>query len=289
MAKLLIIADLEHQCAATPRGLELASRLGLAADVVAFTHAPLGGLNLKAGDKAALRKRLLDEREKIVQARIDKCRREGQKVSLRTVWEKDLHRWVNRHCAGDAYVAVVKTGHRSESLLHTSLDWQLLRECPVPVLIVAEKKWHRARPILATLDLCSSLATKRRLNRRVLETAKELADVLGVDLEIIAAIEVPVLLADLDLVDPQAYAQEARAAMQPRIAELARAFDIPEGDFHCKRGPVERVIASQAAKVGAQIVVLGTVGRSGVKARLLGNTAEKVLRHLKTDILAIKP
>jgi universal stress protein E len=289
MAKLLIIADLGQQCAATPRGLELASRLGLAADVVAFTHAPLGGLNLKAADKATLRKRLLDEREKTVQTRIDKYRLEGQKVSLRTVWEKDLHRWINRHCAGDAYVAVVKTGHRSESLLHTSLDWQLLRECPVPVLIVAEKKWHRARPVLATLDLGSSVATKRRLNRRVLETAKELADVLGVDLEIITAIEVPVLLADLDLVDPHAYAQQARAAMQPRIAELAGAFDIPEGDFHCKRGPVERVIASQAAKVGAQIVVLGTVGRRGVKARLLGNTAEKVLRHLKTDILAIKP
>lgn len=289
MAKLLIIADMGHQCAATPRGLELAARLGLAVDVVAFTHAPLGGLNVSAAEKTNLRKRLLDEREKTVQARIDKYRREGQRVSLRTVWEKDLHRWVNKHCAGDAYVAVVKTGHRSESLVHTSLDWQLLRECPVPVLIVAEKKWHRARPVLATLDLGSSVATKRKLNRRVLETAKKLADALEVELEIITAIEVPVLLADLDLVDPAAYAREAQAAMQPRIAELARALDIPAQDFRCKRGPVERVIASQAAKVGAQIVVMGTVGRSGVKARLLGNTAEKVLRHLKTDVLAIKP
>ena len=44
-----------------------------------------------------------------------------------------------------------------------------------------------------------------------------------------------------------------------------------------------------AARVGAQIVVMGTVGRKGVKARLLGNTAERVLRHIKTDVLAIKP
>jgi universal stress protein E len=289
MAKLLIIADMGRQCAATPRGLELAARLGLGVDVVAFTYAPLGGLNVTAAEKTTLRKRLLDEREKTVQARIDKYRREGQKVSLTTVWEKDLHRWVNKHCAGDGYVAVVKTGNRSESLVHTSLDWQLLRECPAPVLIVAEKRWHRARPVLATLDLGSSVATKRKLNRRVLETAKKLAGALGVELEIIAAIEVPVLLADLDLVDPAAYAREAQAAMQPRIAELAKALDIPVADFRCKRGPVERVIASQAAKVGAQIVVMGTVGRSGVKARLLGNTAEKVLRHLKTDVLAIKP
>jgi universal stress protein E len=34
---------------------------------------------------------------------------------------------------------------------------------------------------------------------------------------------------------------------------------------------------------------MGTVGRQGVKARILGNTAENVLRHLKTDVLALKP
>ena len=94
---------------------------------------------------------------------------------------------------------------------------------------------------------------------------------------------------DLDLVDPIAYARDAEAAMGPRIAELAKACDVPPGAFHCKRGPVERVIASRAAKVGAQIVVMGTIGRKGVKGALLGNTAEKVLRHLKTDVLALKP
>ena len=289
MAKLLIIADIGDQCSATPRGLELAARLGLSADVLAFTHAPLGGLQIKAAEKATLRKRLLDEREQAVQARIEKYRTQGQKVSLKTVWEKDLHRWVNKQCASGRYVAVVKTGHRSESLVHTSLDWQLLRECPAPVLIVAEKRWHRARPVLATLDLGSTVATKRKLNRRVLDTARQLADALGVELEIITAIEVPVLLADLDLVDPGAYARQVQATMKPRITELSKEFVIPASDFRCKRGPVERVIASQAAKVGAQIVVMGTVGRKGVKARLLGNTAEKVLCHLKTDVLAIKP
>jgi universal stress protein E len=34
---------------------------------------------------------------------------------------------------------------------------------------------------------------------------------------------------------------------------------------------------------------MGTVGRQGIKAKLLGNTAESVLHHLKTDVLALKP
>lgn len=292
MGKLLVIADIEGKCSATPRGLALAAKLGLGVEVVAFTYESLGGLNVSAAEKAQVRKRLLDQRRDTVQARIDKCPgagEAGRKVALRVVWEKDLHSWIKKQCTPGRYLAVVKTGHRSESMVHTSLDWQLLRECPVPVLIVARKKWHRVRPVLATLDLASSTATKRALNRKVLDMAKQLAVGLGVELEIITAIEVPVLLADLDLVDPVTYAREAEAAMAPQIAELAQACDIPASAFRCKRGPVERVIASRAAKVGAQIVVMGTVGRKGVKARLLGNTAEKVLRHLKTDVLAVKP
>ena len=100
---------------------------------------------------------------------------------------------------------------------------------------------------------------------------------------------IPSLLADLDLIDTRAYVKNAKKDMAPNVSALAKQLGIPEKAFHIKKGPVERVIASQAASTRAQIVVLGTVGRKGVKARLLGNTAERVLRHLKTDILALKP
>mgnify|MGYP001815958468 CR=1 FL=1 len=289
MAKILIIADLKDKCVATPRGLQLGAKLGHDIDVVAFTYAPLSRLKVSATEEADIRERLVDEREHDVQARIDKYKQAGQNVTLKVVWEKNIDRWITRECAGDKYIGVIKTGNRSESLVHTSTDWQLLRECPAPMLLVAEKKWHRAKPVLVALDLSSDVATKRKLNDKTLGIAKGLAAALGVELEIIAAIEVPTLLSDLDLVDPTAYAREAKEAMKPQIRKLAAAHDIPEKAFHCKRGPVEKVIASQAAKVRAQVVVMGTVARKGVKARLLGNTAEKVLRLMKTDVLAIKP
>ena len=289
MGKILIIADLKDKCFATPRGLQLAAKLGQDIDVVAFTYAPLRRLKVSATEEADIRTRLLEEREHDVQARIDKYKQPDQNVTLKVVWEKNIDRWITRQCAGDQYTGVIKTGNRSESLVHTSTDWQLLRECPAPLLLVAEKKWHRAKPVLVTLDLSSEVATKRKLNDKTLGIAKGLAAALGVELEIITAIEIPTLLSDLDLVDPATYAREAKEAMKPQIRKLAAAHDIPEKAFHCKRGPVEKVITSQAAKVRAQVVVMGTVARKGVKARLLGNTAEKVLRHMKTDVLAIKP
>jgi len=44
-----------------------------------------------------------------------------------------------------------------------------------------------------------------------------------------------------------------------------------------------------ADKIKADLVVMGTAGHKGLVAHLLGNTAKKVLSHLRTDVLALKP
>jgi universal stress protein E len=288
MGKILIIADLEKKCFAIPRGLQIAAKLGHEVEVVAFIYAPLKAVRASAAQREGLRKRLLDERETEVRALIDKHLQTGQVASLTVVWEKNIHQWVNAQCANARYTMVVKTGHRSESLLHTSTDWQLLRECPAPVVLVAKKKWHKVKPVLAALDLASTKAAKKALNQKVLQQAMALAQALEVELEIIAAIEVPSVLAELDLVDPVTYALGVREAMRPRIAKLATEYGIPEAAFRCKRGAADKVIGSRAAEVRAQIVVMGTVARRGVKGLVIGNTAEKVLLRLRTDVMAMK-
>ncbi len=289
VGKLLVIADLDDKCVATPRGLELARKLGHSVDVVAFAYASLRRLTGDRAEQAKLKRQLLDQRELALRERIDSHARPGQDVSLRVIWMKDIHEWISKRCAGGRYDLVVKTGNRSGTFTYTSTDWHLLRECPAPVLIAAEKKWSRSKPVLATLDLGTRSRTKQDLNDAVLARAKVYADALGVELRIIAAIEIPTLLADLDIVDPDSYAKEQRQAMLPRISGLAEKHGIPEKTFRTKRGPVAKVITSEAARSRAQLVVMGTVGRSGVKAKLLGNTAEAVLQTLNTDVVALKP
>ena len=287
MAKILIIADQDKRCVAIQRGLELAEKLGCSVDVVAFAYTSLKPLKLKAAQRTLVKKRLLSEREAEVQQRIDQHKSKEQKVKLALVWEKDIAPWVIKHCSRP-YDAVVKTGHRSESFTYTSTDWQLLRECPRPVLIVADKKWHRTKPVLATVDLGSKIPEKMALNHEVIIKGKAYAAALKTDLRIITAIEVPKVLADLDLVNPADYVKEIKQEMKPRIKQLAEAHDLPKGLFRVKKGPIHKVICSDAAKQRAQLVIMGTVGRRGITARLLGNTAESVLRHLRTDVLAVK-
>ncbi|MFK8048983.1 MAG: universal stress protein [Halioglobus sp.] len=287
MGKMLVIADLKDSCIATPRGLQLAQKLGHAVEVVAFTYAPLSRMNKSNAEQKAIKSQLLEKRRRDVQARIDKYRAADQAVSLKVVWEKDIHHWVIKRST-QSIDMVVKTGSHKDSIIHTSTDWQLLRECRTPVLIVAEKKWHKTRPVLAAIDLGATSAQKKQLNHLIISRAKVLAEALDAELHLICAIEIPTLLADMDLIDPSGYVREAREKMAPAIAELAKAHDLPARSFRIKKGPVEKVITSVAAKQRAQLLVMGTVGRRGVRARLLGNTAEKVLRHLRTDVLTLK-
>ncbi len=289
MRKVLVIADLEEPGLATRRGLELADKLKASAEVVAFVYAPLNQLKISDDSRASIKNKLIAEREEEVQARIERSRHEGQKVKLRVVWEKDVAGWVTRHCAHVKFELVVKTRRPSETIIHTSSDWQLLRECSAPLLIVAEEKWPRTKPVLASVDLSTRIPAKKKLNEDILAKALELAAFMDTTVDIICAIEIPRLLSDLDLVDARSYVADAKEQMAPNIKSLAKKFHLAEDDFHVKRGPVEKVIASEAAATRAQIVVMGTVGRKGVKARLLGSTAERVLEHLKTDVLALKP
>lgn len=287
MGKMLVIADMKASCIATPRGLQLAHKLGHAVEVVAFIYAPLSRMDKTSAERKSIKNQLLAKREKEVQARIDKYRQTDQVINLKVVWEKDIHHWVIKR-SSQSFDMVVKTGSHEDSIIYASTDWQLLRECRAPVLIVAAKKWHKTKPVLAAIDLGSSSSEKKQLNHQIISKAKILAEVLGTELELICAIEIPTLLADMDLIDPISYVREAREEMKPAIARLAEEHGLPVRSFRVKKGPVEKVITSVAAKQRAQLVVMGTVGRRGVRARLLGNTAEKVLRHLRTDVLTLK-
>ncbi len=70
---------------------------------------------------------------------------------------------------------------------------------------------------------------------------------------------------------------------------LRQKFSIGERMTHVEKGLPEEVIPDLAEHLQAGIVVLGTVGRTGLSAAFLGNTAEQVIDHLRCDLLVIKP
>lgn len=287
--KLLIIADIEDKCAASARGLQLADEMDLIPEVVAFTHTDIKRLKVDKDSGAAIKAQLMAERRSTITQRINKLAGDNNGIKINIVWAESIHEWISKRVAGGDYMVVVKSRHKSESFGHTSTDWHLLRTCPVPVLLVNKKRWTKDASILATVDLGATGKTKQKLNLDVVLEARHYAEVLNMELKVLCVLEVPTLLSDLDLVDPKTYAQERQKMQLPVMQELADQSGLPTSAFVFKRGPVAKTIVSEAANNKAQLVVMGSVGRKGVKAQLIGNEAERVLGLLKTDTLTLKP
>jgi len=290
MKKLLIVMDPEHRHqVALTRGIELARATGASLEVVAFVHEYLDAISDQQTDQEAARKAITGQRQRWLEQVLALCDCSDLPITPQVVWAKRIHEWIIEHCHKERVDAVIKTGNRSETFLYTPTDWHLIRECSAPVMLVAENKWNKARPILAAVDLSSDKPVKKALNHRIIAEARQLADAMGTELHLVHALHTSVILADLDLVDMEARLRKRQAGLKPQIEHLCNTWHLQPGQVHIVSGPAQKVIPSVANQVKADMVVIGTSGKTGLAAMVIGNTAEKVLTHLRTDLLAIKP
>ena len=81
--------------------------------------------------------------------------------------------------------------------------------------------------------------------------------------------------------------EEARQDLE-RVLAPFRSHIAPAG-VHLVKGDPRVVIADFATVHSIDLLVMGTVARSGVAGRIIGNTAEAVLNQLPCSMLVIKP
>ncbi|MFM7181761.1 MAG: universal stress protein [Verrucomicrobiales bacterium] len=98
---------------------------------------------------------------------------------------------------------------------------------------------------------------------------------------------------DLQRVPEEGYRDQYRALMRERLANHLVTV-CPDAPSEWKTHVLEDVRASDAIarflkEVQADLVVLGTAGRSGLNALLLGTTAERLIHRSECSVLAIKP
>ena len=83
-----------------------------------------------------------------------------------------------------------------------------------------------------------------------------------------------------------------RAALREQVQRLADAEQVPGVPVNIEvveAGDVHREILVQAERLGSDLIVLGTHGRSGFERLFLGSTAEKVLRKARCPVMTVPP
>jgi len=75
-----------------------------------------------------------------------------------------------------------------------------------------------------------------------------------------------------------------------QAAELARAYGVPAESVLCESigGAAGPLIVEQAEKWTADLIVMGTHGRRGLRRLALGSDAERVLRAATVPVLLVR-
>jgi universal stress protein E len=215
-------------------------------------------------------------------------RRAGLKITTSAEWDFPLHEAVIRQALqiqADLIVAHQHGKHRFPALLHHT-DWELLRGSPLPVLLVRRPRAYQSTAILAAIDPTHAFGKPAALDALILQQAQTLATALDAPLHVVHAFVPPQSSPDGT---PQA---TRKRSLQEARKVLARALahrNIRPGQRHLLEGQSSLIVPAVARRLRADIVVMGAVSRSGLQRLFIGNTAERIIDELKSDLLVVKP
>jgi universal stress protein E len=185
-------------------------------------------------------------------------------------------------------------GVSSESHPLTSLDKTLIRSCPCPVWLLNSEKELSFANVLAAIDVEDHDNTHAALNRSIITAASALSGSSGVPLHIVAAwdlwMDQPLRRRAGDY-EVESWLAAKKEKSQQDLDELLAEMNvsIDASNVHLNRGVAAQVVEQVVQSEKIDLLVMGTVSRTGINGFLLGNTAETILSHAKCSILALKP
>lgn len=165
-----------------------------------------------------------------------------------------------------------------------------VRTFPGKVLVVRDTQPGPFKTVLACVDFSAT-------SRLALEQAASVATQDGAALHVVHAFHAPWRQLHYRAPTPEAaphFQAQYRAGLERRlaafVAELGRESEYLKPTLALVDVQEHRSgIAAYAAKVSADLIVLGTRGRTNLRDVLLGSTAEKVLRDSRCSVLTLKP
>ena len=222
----------------------------------------------------------------------------GVTVRCTAVWDYPPHEAIIRRAlaAHSGLVIATARGHGlGARLFLRNTDWELIRHCPVPLLLVKSSRAYRRPLVLAAVDPYHARAKPADLDARLLQAGGEIARLLHGSLQVFHAymplVSVqPMAMAAAPIVMLPPEAEEAHTEQVMRtICQLADKARIPRNRCHVRMGEVAESLSAFARRSGAAIVVMGAVSRSAIMRWFIGNTAERTLDRLSCDALIVKP
>lgn len=253
-----------------------------------------------SNERELIQELVVKDKTKIIKDLVKKYETDDLKLEYKVLWHHRPFVGVIEEILKNNYDLVIKSTYphpKLLSILLTPTDWNLLRKCPVPVLLVKNHHWPENGNILCAID-CKSIQDEEHdlLNKQILEEAHDLASMLEANVHIVSAYPVTPMniMIELPEFNHTNYEKDIlhfhQETLNNYLDEFNKTHDLTHfKKNHLKQGTPEDVISDTAKLVDAELLILGTVNRSKLSSILLGNTAEQIIDEVDCDILALKP
>ncbi|OJV92916.1 MAG: universal stress protein [Gammaproteobacteria bacterium 39-13] len=204
-----------------------------------------------------------------------------------------------KHVLKSGYDLVVKDAEsENQDKGFKSVDIELLSKCPCPVWLCRPISEHRNKiKVAVAIDPKDIPPEGYDLSLLLLRISRSLADTCNGELGIISCWDYELehflrnniwsqITEDEITKILMSVETEHRAALDGMIRESN--INGKNGIYHI-RGQADVIIPQFVVDEKIDILVMGTVARTGISGFIFGNTAEDILRKLRCSVLAIKP
>ncbi len=172
----------------------------------------------------------------------------------------------------------------------------LMRKCPCPVWVIKPSRTPRFRNVLAAIDAADKNQQGQELNTKILQLSSSIARQEQCNFHISYAwrfsggdaenVRSEISEAMMDEIYKRNY-RENKALVLNALEGIELGNVTPT--IHLPNGDPASVVPTVAQENDIDLIVMGSVSRSGISGLLMGNTAELVLRQVDCSVLTAKP
>lgn len=245
------------------------------------------------GEQAETFAKTYQEKSDWLQQQVAPYIADGYKITTEIVAFKSLYESVIETAvktSADIIIKHMRQHSLFSTVFRTSTDWNLIRHCPIPLLLTSNLESVHKKPVLAAVDVCSGEENHDRLNEIVLENANNIAGIIEGKATMANAFRAATPLMAVGSLDATPYPTPRDLENEHVVVagELAQRYNIAQEDIVIEEGSPSFVINKVANEIGAAVIVIGTVARTGISGALIGNSAEGVLEATDVDIMVVK-
>jgi len=189
---------------------------------------------------------------------------------------------------------VILTAEKEKSIsmrVFGSTSMHLMRKCPCPVWVVKRAQTWPYTRILASVDPLSPIQQQDPLNLLILQLAASMARKEAGELHIIHVWDRFGGNYDDNLSIRKDEIEQDKIQYKNNFDALLYQLDVTglKHYVHFIEGEPQACIFDLVVEKSIDLLVMGTVCRTGIPGFLIGNTAEEVLNQVDCSVLTVKP